>query len=354
MKNKGQGQEPEVTLDGIDASLRELVKAADATDLTKALGGVSVENGGHTDERGATSGGYAEQGDIGGLDSMMIGKMQSALIDAGFDAGAIAAFMRGKASEDEGDDDDQDGGDDDQDGGGMPPAMSGKFGKPADSSGGTSTNGRPKPTGGKGKGKGGMAKSEDAFRADPAIADAMDVSPFLGALVQKTSEQLDDIRKSLDARADHQDEVTKKMAAAVYGVGQLVKGIAEHARRLDERLGFVERQPQPQRGHTALPAGRPPAGYRTPARPLTKSMPGEAGAPQPEQLTKGEVLSVLSYMNLEKGQRDERYRQIGGQQTSEIIGIYEGGGGLPRTALEAVYGFLESHPHEAAVARSYR
>ena len=351
MKNKGQGQgqEPEVALDGIDASLRDLLKAADATDLAKALGGVSVETGGHTDERGSTSGGYPEQGDIGGLDSMMVGKMQQALIDAGFDAGSISAFMRGKQGEDEDEGDDDEG---DEEGGGMPPAMAGKFGKPADSSGGTSTNGRPKPSGGKGKG---MAKSEDAFRADPAIADAMDVSPFLGALVQKTSEQLDDIRKSLDARADHQDEVTKKMAAAVFGVGQLVKSIAQHAQRLDERLGLVERQPNPQRGHTALPA-HGGGGYRQPAaRPLTKGMPGEAGGhAQPEQLTKSEVLSVLSYMNLEKGQKDERFRSIAGQPTGEIIGIYEGGGGLPRPALEAVYGFLASHPHEAAVARSYR
>jgi hypothetical protein len=74
----------------------------------------------------------------------------------------------------------------------------------------------------------------------------------------------------------------------------------------------------------------------------------------PEQLTKGQVLSVLSYMNLEKSQTDPRYREIGGQPTFEIAAIYEGGGGLPRHAFEAVHRFLATHPHEAQTALNYR
>lgn len=346
MKNQGQRQaEPEVTLDGIDASLRDLVKAADATDLTKALGGVAVENGGHTDERGSTSGGYPETGDVGSLDSMMIGKMQQALIGAGFDAGAIAAFMRGK----QGDEEETEDPDEDEEGTQEPP-MAGKFGKPASTEGGVKPNPRVKPSGGKGGGK--MGKSLDSLRAhqnergERTIADAMDVSPFLADFVTATSAQLDDMRKSIEEGRDTNADVQRKMAAAVYGIGQLVKGIAAHGERLDRRLGLVERAPNQPKGHQQLQG----------ARPLEKGMPREVGGPsgQPEALTKGQVLSVLSYMNLEKGQRDERFRTIGGQPTFEIAAIYEGGGNLPRHALQAVHHFLATHPHEAPVALSYR
>ncbi len=318
-------QEPEVTLDSIDRALGELVKAADATEMVKSLGGIAIDQGGHTDERGSTSGGYPEQGDVGQLDSMMIGKMAQALVDAGFDAGSIAAFMRGKQK---GDDEDEEGGDDD-----MP---FGKFGKPADTSGGVGTNGRPKPSGGEG-----TRKSMDAYQQDEQIAKALDVSPFLQAFIQRTAEQFDALNKSLSDRFEHQDEVTKRSAAALFGMGQLVKSIASVTQALDARLKLVERTPMPGKGHTQL----------TGARPLHKGLPREAGGPpaQGEPLSKAEVLSTLSYMNLEKGMRE-----IGGQSTSEIIGLYEGGNHLSQSAFNAVVGFLSSHPNEAATARRYR
>ena len=74
-------EQGEVELGGITATLDELVKAADATEIVKAYGGTNVEWSGHVDERGKVAGGGAGGGDVGGLDDMMIGKMAQSLID---------------------------------------------------------------------------------------------------------------------------------------------------------------------------------------------------------------------------------------------------------------------------------
>lgn len=323
-----ENNEPEVTLESIDSALDTLIKATEATDLAKALGGVAVDQGGHVDERGQTKGGYAETGDVGSLDSMMVGRMEQALIEQGFPAAAIAAFMRGKQEEEE----DEDGKKKEEEREPNEPPPAGKMGKPADSSGGVGTNPRVKPT---------MGKSLDAFTEDPAIANAIDVSPYLEALVQRTCEQLDGFAKSADARGEKQDDVNKSMAVAVYGIGQLMKGVAAHATRLDQRLGLVERQPNPPKGATSQPE----------AVALAKGFGahGAEGGPQPGQLTKGMVIATLSYLNLEKG-----IKQIGGRDTSELIYLYEGGGQLAPQAFNAVQRFLATNPSEAPVALSYR
>lgn len=311
--------EPEVTLESIDSALDNLVKAAEATDLAKAYGGTSVETYGRVDENGKSKGTLADKGDIGGLDSMMIGKMEQSLVEQGFPAAAIAAFMRGKQEEEDDDDGDEDGGKK------KPP-----FGKSADH--------RPTPP----PVEEHVSKSFDAFTDDPAIADAIDVSPYLEALVQRTCEQLDGLGKSMSERGAKQDEVNKSMAVAVYGMGQLVKSIAAHATRLDQRLGLVEAQPNAPKGHTQLPTG---------ARPMAKSFGhhGVEGQGGEQSLTKSMVLSTLSYLNLEKG-----VREIGGRSTSELIGLYEGGNQLAPQALHAVKRFLATNPGEANVAVTYR
>lgn len=328
------------TMDGIDEALNELVRGAD---LSKALGGVAVESGGHTDERGSTSGGYPEQGDVGGLDSMMIGKMSQTLIDAGFGAGEIAAFMRGKQSDDE-EEDSQDG--DDAGSGDVPePPMAGKFGKPASTAGGVATNPRVRASGGKG-----MSKSLDAMRSfvndrgEQTIADAMDVSPFMADFATAQAELLDGLEKSMIERDAKATALLNKITIATIATGQLVKSQQAVIAALGARLGMVESTPRPQRGLTGT------------ARPLHKGMPGEAGGPArpgsaPAQLSKSQVVSTLSYMGLEKG---ERWGSIGGQKATEIATLYEAGGHLPAAALDAVHRFLTTNPHEAQVALSYR
>lgn len=312
--------ETETTIEGIDASLAELVKAADATDMLKAYGGVAIDTYGHHDERGAVSGTLADTGDVGSLDSMMIGKMGETLISAGYPADAISAFMAAFQEEEE-EEEEQ--------------GLEGRMGKPADTSGGVGTNPRVKPTAG-----GGMSKAMDQFRADPDMADSLDVSSFLEALTARTAEQLDHINKSLHGSAAHQAGVNRAQAVATYQMGQLLKSVASVTDALAHRLGMIEQQPMPQRGHTQL----------TGAQPLNKGMPREAGTPEAGmQLQKSHVLATLSYMNLEKG-----IKEIAGTPTSTVIGNYEGGHQLSQQHFDAVQGFLAAHPHEAEVAVSYR
>lgn len=321
-----QGHEPEVELDAISASLDELVKAAE---VTKAYGGVAIDTYGHVDERGKTSGSLVEGGDIGSLDSMMIGKMQAALIDAGFSADQVAAFMAGKQGEDEDEDDE----------------MDGKFGKPADTSGGVGTNPRVRASGGSKKSaEPEFEKSMDQFRQDPDIKDAVDVSPYLEALTQRTAEQLDAIKKSMLSQDSRQNGVNRAMAVAVVQIGHLVKGMAGVVDEMGRRLNIVESQPAPQRGATTAPQAK------SRVKALTKGMPGEAGAgAQGNQLHKGQVVSVLSYMNLEKGMRE-----LNGEKTSEIISRLEASNLLTKETMQAVQGFLAANPGEARTALGYR
>ena len=287
--------EETVTLESIDAALDTLIKATDATDLLKG----GIDQYGHVDERGKTSGGRAGPSDAGGLDKMMIGKMEAALIDQGFSADAIAAFMSKGDDEEEEEEEEKD--DDDGDN---------PFGK-----------------------------SFDAFQGDPAIADAIDVSPFLEALVQRTSEQLDYLGKSQAAAGAEQAEVNRSMAVAMYGVAQLVKSVEQVTNALNQRLALVERQPSTPRGAQSAPQ----------ARAMAKSFGGNSGGDQPAQLHKSHVVNTLSYMNLEKG-----IKEIGGQATSELIGLYEGGGQLAPQALRSVHQFLATHPNEVQAALTYR
>ena len=320
--------ESEVSLDSLDAALNKLVKAADDTDLSKGSMGVAIDQGGHVDNRGQTSGGYPSQGDVGGLDSMMVGKMQEALIEQGFTADQITAFM-GKDDEEE---------------------MEGKMGKPADTSGGVGTNPRTSPSAGGCT----MAKMEDeeeededeeaekslradlakSFADDDRIADAVDVSPFLDGLVDQVVTQIGSLAKSMEEDRSAQNEVNASMAKAMQAMGEIVKSIAH-------RVGAIEKQPNPQKGVTRLSG----------AQPVRKSFGqfGSEGQGQGEQLTKSDVVRTLSYMNLEKG-----ITEIQGQPTSELIGLAEAGGQVHPNAVRAVQRFLTTHPGEASTARSYR
>jgi hypothetical protein len=307
-------QAAELNLDGITATLDELVKAADATSVVKSYGGTSVEWSGHVDERGKVAGGGADSGDVGGLDDMMIGKMAQTLIDAGYDAGEIQAFMAAKQKEEDEEEDED---------------MYGEMG--------TVHNQRPTAKSASAEGEP-LTKARDQFRQDPDIADAVDVSPFLEALTARTAEAIDDIRKSMHSDRVRNAGVDRAMAAAVHQIGTLQKGMATVMHALDERLDLVERQPVPAKGATSL----------TGARALQKSMPNEAGSGE-ESLSKSEVIGTLTYMNLEKGIHD-----IGGRPTGQLAMMLEGGGTVDQQTLDAANGFLAAHPAEAETARNYR
>jgi len=304
-----ENEQREVTLEGLEASLQDLVKAAEATDLAKAYGGTSVEWSGHSDERGKVSGGGAEASDMGGLDDMMIGK----LIEAGLPADMVsefAGFMAAKQRNEEPEEEEEE-------------EEEGKAGH------GMVSHGRPAPSG--------TAKSMDAYRADKDVADAIDVSPFLEALTARTADQLDGIRKSQDDFAGHQAFINKHVAAAVAQIGGLVKSQAMVINELGQRLGIIERTPQKPRGATSTPQ----------AQALAKALPGEVGEGGGD-LSKSEVVSALSYMNIEKG-----IRQINGQKTSEVIGLLEGGSVISQETVDTVRSFLRTHPNEAKAARTY-
>jgi len=300
---------PQVTDDGLGNALDELLKAADATSLSKAAthsgkGSNSVESGGRVDEDGASSGTLAGDGDVGGLDSLMVAKMSA----AGIPAGTINDFAAFMSKEDE--DEDEDEGEDEDE----------EKENPFDKSEGHD-----------------FQKSMDAYREDSDLSDTIDVSPFLVALTARTADQLDAIRKSAGAFEGQQAHVNQKLAAALHQIGGLLKSQSNVIQVLGERLNIVERTPAAPKGATQLSG----------AQPMHKSLPGELGQGG-QELRKSEILSTLTYMNLEKG-----VHEINGHRTSELVGLFEGGNVIDAKTVGAVKDFLQTHPNEADAARQY-
>jgi hypothetical protein len=325
-----------VTVEGLSSALDDLVKAADATDLIKGDGG--IEHSGHYDERGKVGGGRASGSDAGGLDNMMIAK----LTEAGIDAGTIAAFQDFVAKAKDTDDDADEEPDNDED-----DEMSGEMREViADMHAYAKKNGSMNGYPGFGKSDDGgygepLVKSMDEFRNDRDIADAIDVSPYLEAMTARTADQIDGLRKAISSGFGNQTEVNRHIAAAMHQMGTLVKSQASVIGELGKRLNIVESQPLPAKGATT----------RTGAQALAKGMPGEAGGPAAggESLSKSELLSTLTYMNLEKG-----IKNIGSQRTSEAIYLLEGGNKVDNAVINAANAFLSQNPTEAQAARIYR
>lgn len=326
MSGEQQTQEPGTSMEGLDASLDDLMKAADADDLKEKLektygtthggGSTSVEHSGHQEPgKGQVGGGQADYGDAGGLDSMMIGKMREAGVPESTINGFVA-YMKGKQEDDE---DDEDGEDEDED-------VEVNVGK-------------------KGKAKKGEDEDYDfekSFRDDPDIAESVDASPFMEALTARTVQSIETLNKSLRSSDKKQAKINKAMAAALYQQGQLVKSQERVISELGRRLGLVESQPAPPKGATST----------SEAAAMSKAMPGEAGGPPAggeKPLTKSEVVSTLSYMNLVKG-----LGEVGGEKTSDAVIKAESGGMLSKSVLTEVDRFLKSHPNEAEKAKSYR
>lgn len=294
---------PQVTDDGLGQALDELLKAADATNLSKGAthsgkGSNSVETSPHVDEDGQTPGSTAGDAERGGIDTLMVAKMSDAGIPADT-INAFVAFMNGNDDDEEDEDEEE----------------TEKSESDFD-----------------------FQKSMDAYREDNVIAETIDVSPFLEALTARTADQLDAIRKSAGAFEGQQATVNRAIAAALHQVGTLVKSQTAVVQALGERLNIVERTPAPQKGVTQLSG----------AQPMSKALPGETGAGSGAQLTKAEMLSTLSYMNLEKG-----IKQINGNSTSQLIGLFEGGGVIEQPTVDAVQTFLKTNPNEAQAARQY-
>jgi hypothetical protein len=310
--------EQTVTVDSLDASLDDLLKAADASDvkdkLEKAVRGehpgassVNYETSGHYDEGGQAGGGVAGMDEAGSIDDLMIGKM----IDAGVAAETVAdfvAFMRG-AQEDDEDDDDYD--EDDED----------MYEK-----GGYDQHGER------------LQKSyPDEFAADPDIAEAIDASPFMEALTAKTVQAIDELQKSQLRERHGQKKYNSSMAGAVYQVGTLLKSQSAVIAELSKRLGIVETTPMPQKGATGSAVA------------LHKALPGETTTDPNTALSRREVTSTLTYMNLVKGMKT-----VCGQKTGELAVMAEAGGSIDRDTLDEVQRFLATHPNEGKLAKSYQ
>lgn len=339
----------EITVDSLGTALDELAKAAATTDLLKGGGGST------TDANGIQSSGRVEGEDAktakvtgGGrapvpkpIDSMMIGKM----VQAGLDAGQIEAMVgmmsgsAGAAADEEEEDDSMEGyvgkmtahakGYADKNDGSMKGYMGYPGHKPPAVAMGKSGAGEGEP----------LAKSLQQYQADPELGPLLDGTDFFEAYVKNTAGQIDAVNATLVKGFGNQGTVNQALAGAVHQTGMLIKGQALVIETLGKRLGLVESTPQPARGATSAPA----------AAALAKGMPGEAGAGGGEPLRKSEICATLSYMNLEKG-----IKKIGEQPTYEAIGMLEGGNQCSPEVLQAVNDFHTANPGDSQAARTYQ
>lgn len=297
--------EPELDVSQLTAALDNLTKAAASTSLHKG----DIANSGTYSDGKPAGGGQGSMSDSGTVDDLMIAKMSA----AGVDAGTIAGFRQFMA-----------------------------FEKKKKKDGDVEGNGSvPQPPFQRS-----AAAASDLSKSitdDPEIQEGMECSPFLESLVARTTDAVSALQKSIQTGSagvedfrKSQNQMNRAVAGALTEMGKLLKSQAGVIDVMTKRLGIVERAPvQNPRGRTSG------------AVPLNKSMPNEAGATfQP--LKKSEVLSVLSYRNLEKGEK-----AINGISTTQLIGMYEGGGVLDDRTLENVHQWVQANPKEAELARQY-
>lgn len=270
--------------DALDQTLNQLLNVAEATDLAKG----GVENSGTHGSGGKQGGGQGSEGDAGPIDNMMIAKMIQAGVDVQT-AAKFAAFM----SEDEDDDE-------------------------VEKSGAGAEGAEP------------LTKSlREAVTENlaPEDAEMVNVTPYLDSLTTALGGQLETLDKSIRAGRTEQGKLNKSMAKALHQVGQLVKSQAAVINVLGERLGIVERAPAVA-----------PKGVTGTAKPLNKSLAGEAGEGD-LKLTKSTTLNALSYFNLVKGEK-----QIAGQSTSDVITKLEAGGVYDEKTHGALIHLVKSLP----------
>lgn len=311
--------------------------------IEKAYGGVKIENSGTVGSEGPKGGGQPGASDIGQTETLMIGK----LVDAGailptaqligfmgddpsvYGAGRMAGFMTGYEH--------------------------GKAGKDMDMGDGKGDDYMDGYKKGflAGHGGDGTFKSESAsnetdlfksgslyneLRENPETAEALDASAFVESMARGVSDALDQMHKSL--REDNANQ-TRVNHAMIKSQTQLAKAVVEViapvVEELGKRLDIIERTPNPQRGATSVSG----------AKALAKSIPGEAGDGE-QKLSKSEVVSTLSYLNLVKGQRE-----IAGQPTSSLVARIESADLIDESTLNHVRQFLAQNPGEADQAKAY-
>jgi len=189
--------ETAIDLDSLDASLDDLMKAADAADvkdrLMKSVRGehpktteTHREDPTHVEPgRGDVGGGMASMSDAGPLDDLMIGKM----IASGVPASVVSDFVAYMSDEEDDGDEDEDDMDEYEKGG---------------------WSGDEEP----------LAKSHfDELREDSDIGPGVDASPFMEALTMRTAHSLDAMSKSLRTTASKQANFNTAMGGSVYQLG---------------------------------------------------------------------------------------------------------------------------------------
>lgn len=285
----------------LEKTMKSLLDTVEATSLAKG----GVENSGTYGSEGKQGGGQGSESDAGPIDNMMIAKMIQSGVDVQT-AAKFAAFMSGEGYDEDEDDEEM-----------MGKKKARKSLDPSDSD---------------------LAKSfRDSldFNLDAAgIEDEMvDITPYLNGFTEAVGESLGKLDVSFQKSAAKQDKVNKALALAVHQMGTLVKSQSAHIEKqghvinaLGERLGLVEKAPVAQ-----------PKGAQTKAQAIEKSMPGEAGGGDEKRLTKSEVLSVLSYKNLVKGEK-----MIGQRLTSDVITGLESAGIYDREIDSAAHSFFKS------------
>lgn len=336
------GEAEETTTAGdLNTSIEELESLAGG--LSKAYGGVAIENSGTYGSEGKKGGGQPGASDIGSIDTMMIGKMvdMGAVVptaelvgfmgdDPGaYGSGRMAGFMTGYQHGKAGKDMDMGDGKDESFADGYKKGyLAGHGSVPTAKSNDAGAD--PDP----------LAKSAyEALLEREGVQEAIDASQFLEELTRGVGDQIDGMRKSLHAADQDQARVNASLLKSNVAMAKALQTVVPVINELGKRLDIVERTPNPPRGATTVPG----------AKALAKALPGEAGAgAEGEKLSKAEVASVLTYMNLEKGQRS-----INGQSTAQLVAFAEAGDTIDDATLNHVREFLKDNPKEAAMAKSY-
>jgi hypothetical protein len=163
---------------------------------------------------------------------------------------------------------------------------------------------------------------QDAFAADPTMAEGYDVSAFLERQSQLLAASLDDMSsrmtKSFVAGQEHSRAFNRALAKSLRGMAQLSRDQSDLIKSLSERLETVENQPMPRRGHSSV-------------RTLNKSMPDEVGGGAGGQgPTRTQVFDELEGMA-----KSMDYSQSGIKVT-DAVAQFESSGQIPASLMREI------------------
>jgi hypothetical protein len=180
------------------------------------------------------------------------------------------------------------------------------------------------------------ASFQEQFADDPELKKGYEVSDFLERHSQVSAAALDQIQtrlaKSIEIHRDRAQSFNVQLAKSLKGMAQLAQSQDALIKALTNRLERVETTPLPRKGASNV-------------RTLQKSLDGEVGGGESDQLTRNQLMDGLESMA--KSGKDVTPR---GHRIDMAIAMLENGGGIAKSLYDDIAAHIAKGSGRVAVS----